>query len=92
MPIYTKKGDRGTTNFIDKSKRVEKDSIKPETLGSLDELNSFLGICRSFCDPPSLKLRKGKQSRDEFIKQIQDDIFTICSIIAGAPLQLWSKW
>jgi cob(I)alamin adenosyltransferase len=77
MPIYTKKGDKGTTNVIDKSKRMDKDSIKPETLGSLDELNSFLGICRSFCDSPE---------RNVFIKDIQDSIFTICSIIAGADL------
>lgn len=78
MPIYTKKGDRGTTNFIDKSKRVEKDSAKVETLGSLDELNSFLGIARSFCPDPE---------RDVFIKDIQDNLFTICAIIAGSELK-----
>lgn len=78
MPIYTKKGDKGTTNFIDKSKRVEKDSLKVETLGSLDELNSFLGIARSFCDNPE---------RDTFIKEIQDNLFTTCAIIAGSELK-----
>lgn len=78
MPIYTKKGDKGTTNFIDKSKRVEKDSVKVETLGALDELNSFLGIARSFCDNPE---------RDVFIKDIQDNLFRICAIIAGSDLK-----
>lgn len=87
MPIYTKKGDKGTTNFIDKSKRVEKDSAKVETLGAIDELNSFLGIARSFCDPTSPKASRGRQSRDKFIKQIQDDLFTICAIIAGSNLK-----
>lgn len=79
MPIYTKKGDKGTTNFIDKSKRVEKDSAKVETLGALDELNSFLGIARSFSDNPE---------RNLFIKDIQDNIFRTCSIIAGSDLKL----
>lgn len=78
MPIYTKKGDKGSTNFIDKSKRVEKDSLKVETLGSLDELNSFLGIARSFSDNPE---------RNVFIKDIQDNLFRICSIIAGSDLK-----
>lgn len=78
MPIYTKKGDKGATNFIDKSKRVDKDSIKVEALGSLDELNSFLGIARSFCDNPE---------RNLFIKDIQDNLFRICSIIAGSDLK-----
>lgn len=78
MPIYTKKGDKGNTNFIDKSKRVDKDSAKVETLGALDELNSFLGIARSFCDNPE---------RDVFIKDIQDNLFRICSIIAGSDLK-----
>lgn len=78
MPIYTKKGDKGNTNFIDKSKRVDKDSIKVEALGSLDELNSFLGICRSFCDIPE---------RNLFLKDIQESLFTICSITAGSDLK-----
>lgn len=78
MPIYTKRGDKGKTNFIDKSKRVDKDSAKVEALGSLDELNSFLGVVRSFCDLPE---------RNLFIKDIQDDLFRICSIIAGSDLK-----
>ncbi len=80
MAIYTKKGDRGTTSFFNSPQgvRTSKDSLKPETLGALDELNSFLGICRSFSDLPE---------RNVFLKNIQDDIFTICSIIAGADLK-----
>jgi ATP:cob(I)alamin adenosyltransferase len=80
MPIYTKKGDRGTTSFFNSQPgvRASKDSLKPETLGALDELNSFLGVCRSFCDSPE---------RNVFIKDIQENIFTICSVIAGADLK-----
>lgn len=80
MGIYTKKGDRGDTSTLDKSKgRLSKDSLIVESLGSLDELNSFLGIARSFCDNPE---------RDQFIKDIQDNLFTICSIIAGSDLKI----
>jgi len=80
MTIYTKKGDKGDTSTLDKSKgRIDKDSLIVEALGSLDELNSFLGIARSFCD---------NKERDVFIKDIQDDLFRICSIIAGSKLKI----
>lgn len=78
MPVYTKKGDKGETGFLDKSKRVGKDSTKVEALGSLDELNSFLGITRSL---------EENTKRDKFIHEIQGNLFTICAILAGSELK-----
>jgi cob(I)alamin adenosyltransferase len=46
MPISTKKGDRGFTGLLG-GRRVPKYHLKPETYGTLDELNSFLGMARA---------------------------------------------
>jgi len=78
MPIYTKKGDKGKTSFIQNNKtQTSKASPKPEALGALDELNSYLGIANTFCQNPQTI---------ESITDIQADLFTIGSILAGAKL------
>ena len=47
MKIYTKTGDIGRTSLIE-GKRVPKNSARLESYGTIDELNSFLGMIRSF--------------------------------------------
>ncbi|MBI3443498.1 cob(I)yrinic acid a,c-diamide adenosyltransferase [Candidatus Woesebacteria bacterium] len=78
MAIYTKRGDKGKTSLYDKANRqdvrVDKDSTRVKAIGAIDELNSFLGICLSFNGYKSLK-------------DIQKDLFTIGSILAGAKLR-----
>ena len=46
--IYTRTGDDGTTGLGDGS-RVVKDSLRVEAFGTVDELNSSIGLVRSFC-------------------------------------------
>jgi cob(I)alamin adenosyltransferase len=46
MPITTKKGDKGFTSLLG-GRRVPKFHLRPETYGTLDELNSFLGMARA---------------------------------------------
>ena len=45
MKIYTKKGDTGTTGLIGGT-RVEKYNIRIDAYGTVDELNSHLGLLR----------------------------------------------
>ena len=47
MKIYTKTGDKGMTSLIG-GKRVPKNSARLESYGTIDELNSCLGMIRSF--------------------------------------------
>lgn len=47
MRIYTRSGDKGKTG-IHGGKRVDKDDIRIEANGCLDELNSMLGVVRAF--------------------------------------------
>lgn len=47
MKVYTKTGDKGTTSLIGGT-RVAKNDIRLEAYGSVDELNCYLGMIRSF--------------------------------------------
>lgn len=49
MRVYTKTGDKGKTSLFD-SKRVFKDSLRVESYGTIDELNSYLGLSKNFID------------------------------------------
>ena len=44
--LYTRKGDNGTTKTFGCDQRISKSSAIAEALGSLDEINSFMGICK----------------------------------------------
>ncbi len=54
MPISTKKGDRGFTGLLS-GKRVPKYHIRPEAYGTLDELNSFVGMGRAVSKDEKVK-------------------------------------
>jgi len=73
MKIYTKTGDQGETSLYG-GKRVLKNNIQIEAYGTVDELNSYVGLLRSF---PCLH-----QQRDTLI-QIQDRLFTLGSALAA---------
>lgn len=48
MKVYTKTGDKGTTGLYS-GERVEKDCQRVEAYGTVDEINSALGLARSAC-------------------------------------------
>ena len=70
--IYTKTGDRGTTSLIGGTK-VPKNDIRIETYGTVDELNSWIGMIN---DQLQGKLEAAT------LKEIQDRLFTIGSSLA----------
>ena len=72
MKIYTKSGDKGKTSLIG-GKRVSKDDIQIDAYGTIDELNSNLGLLRDYCS---------KESDKSFILNIQKDLFIIGSLLA----------
>ena len=47
MNIYTKTGDKGQTSLYDGS-RIDKDSIRVDSYGTIDELNSYIGLCMHY--------------------------------------------
>lgn len=54
MKIYTKTGDKGTTGLLT-GERVDKDSLRVEAYGTIDEVNSALGLSRALCTHPDVK-------------------------------------
>ena len=75
MKIYTKKGDTGSTSLIGGT-RVAKHSLRLESYGTIDELNSYLGLVRDTADLENLTAQ---------IVEIQDRLFTIGSSLAADP-------
>src|SRR5690606_2301004 len=75
MKIYTKKGDKGQTSLIGGTK-VPKHHLRIESYGTIDELNSYVGLIRSH-DIDSGQL--------QVLKEIQDRLFTIGSSLASDP-------
>jgi len=75
--IYTKTGDKGTTSLIGGTK-VPKSHLRIEAYGTIDELNSYVGLCRDLLDD--------NKSRD-FLQEIQDRLFTIGSSLACDPIK-----
>ena len=81
MALFTGKGDDGTTKTFGAKNRISKSSDVAEALGSLDEVNSFLGLCRSKVEE---NLKIGDQSIKEITHQIQRDLFIVQAEVAGA--------
>lgn len=75
MKVYTKKGDKGTTQLIGGT-RIPKYSLRIEAYGTVDELNSFIGLVRDQDINPAYK---------ETLLEIQDRLFTLGSWLAADP-------
>jgi cob(I)alamin adenosyltransferase len=75
MKIYTKKGDQGQTSLIGGT-RVPKCSMRIESYGTVDELNSYLGLIRDQDVNEEYKTQ---------VLEIQDRLFTIGSSLASDP-------
>jgi cob(I)alamin adenosyltransferase len=73
MKIYTRGGDMGETSLI--GERVKKNDLRVEAYGTVDELNSFLGLVISF-------------GGDEKLKNIQEDLYVISAELAGGEQKI----
>lgn len=80
--LYTRKGDKGDTYFFGSKKRASKASCQTEALGALDELNSYLGICRAKARKENIEI--AGQHLYKIIETAQQNLFIIQAAIAGA--------
>ena len=60
MKIYTRTGDKGQTSLY-YGTRVDKDNIRVESYGTLDELNSYIGLCTLYAEGEDKKILKDLQ-------------------------------
>lgn len=81
MKIYTKTGDKGETSLFG-GKRVSKDDLRVETYGTVDELNSVVGICRTLNPPKKV---------DQLLYSIQSQLFTLGADLATPLSQKLKK-
>ena len=75
MKIYTKTGDTGTTSLFGGT-RVPKHHIRIESYGTVDELNSWIGLVRDLVADAEIK---------ELLQEIQDRLFVLGAQLATEP-------
>jgi len=73
--VYTKTGDKGTTGLIGGT-RVSKSDVRIDAYGTVDELNSYIGLVIELISDPHSK---------ETLREIQDRLFTVGSLLASDP-------
>lgn len=72
MKVYTKTGDKGTTGLIGGT-RVEKNDVRLEAYGTIDELNSYVGVLSTF---------EMSVANLDFLRFVQNKLFSIGSHLA----------
>ena len=87
--LYTRKGDNGTTKTFGCDQRISKSSAIAEALGSLDEINSFMGICKVKSEQEKLFLADGTHF-SKMIHEVQKNLFIIQAEIAGSKMSITS--
>ena len=80
--VYTKKGDKGETSLAG-GHRIAKDHPRVNAYGTIDELNSLVGIVRCFNLQKTASIRRDKF--ETILQTIQQRLFDIGSILATDP-------
>lgn len=82
MPLYyTRAGDTGKTSLFDAT-RVGKDNLRIEAFGSVDELNSFIGVARTFSEDKEI---------DSVLEKIQKELFIVGADLAAPNAKMHKK-
>jgi cob(I)alamin adenosyltransferase len=83
--IYTKRGDKGETGLVG-GQRVRKDAIRIDAYGTVDELNSFIGMARLSAETDARLAPLAK-----ILLRIQHELFNLGSIMATLPADVRPK-
>lgn len=81
--IYTKTGDKGTTSLVGGS-RVSKDDARVEAYGTVDELNSHIGLLAEM-------MRQMEGGYYDELKAVQHNLFTMQTLLATEDSEIYSK-
>ena len=81
--IYTKTGDSGTTSLVGGS-RVSKDNVRVEAYGTVDELNSHLGLLAEM-------LRPMQGGYYDELKSVQRNLFTLQTLLATEDETIYAR-
>ncbi|HEC94292.1 MAG TPA: cob(I)yrinic acid a,c-diamide adenosyltransferase [Candidatus Kaiserbacteria bacterium] len=95
--LYTRKGDTGTTKIFNCDQRISKSSQVSEALGVLDELNSFIGWCKTrdslqpVLSVPTGMKRPSVQPLSTILNEMQEALFIMQAEVAGAPKKIHKR-
>jgi len=82
--IYTRRGDAGETSLVN-GRRVPKDDRRIESYGTVDELNSILGMARVSCE------EEGLDELGAILLRVQHELFNLGSLLATDPADVHPK-
>lgn len=83
--LYTRKGDNGTTKTFGCDQRISKSSNIAEALGTLDEINSFLGVCKVKSADAGFKVPTG-ENFEKVVHAVQQNLFIVQAELAGSDM------
>ncbi len=81
--IYTKTGDQGTTSLVGGT-RVRKDDVRVEAYGTVDELNSHIGLLAEM-------MRKQQGGYYDELKAVQHNLFTLQTLLATEDAEIYAR-
>ncbi len=84
--IYTRAGDAGETRVVG-GQRIQKDDIRLETYGTVDELNAFIGVARVTAEAVQAETEALK-NLPQILKRVQHEVFNLGSLLATLPEDL----
>ena len=87
--LYTRKGDKGDTGTFGCNQRMSKSSAVAEALGTLDECNSFLGVCKIISKKENIAIDGEKYV--DILDWVQQNLFIVQAEVAGAPKTIEEK-
>ena len=85
--VYTKVGDKGSTRLVG-GREVSKGEPRIEAYGTVDELNTIIGLARTHNG--AVKLKPEVENRiDQMLKTVQNDLFRVGADLATLPKDRW---
>ncbi|MEI6553012.1 MAG: cob(I)yrinic acid a,c-diamide adenosyltransferase [bacterium] len=88
MSLFTRKGDDGKTGTFGCDQRISKGGAVAGSLGSLDEINSFLGLVKVKSKSTGVELKIFDEDFSKIIDDIQQNLFIIQSEVAGSNMTI----
>lgn len=85
--VYTKTGDRGDTGLVG-GHRIGKDDLRIECYGTVDELNSVVGLCRLHTRPQRAEEAAALGELDAILARVQNELFNLGSTLATRAEEL----
>ena len=86
MPIYTRKGDKGKTSLFGGT-RVSKADLRVEAYGTVDELNSVIGVVLSEIQNSKVKNQNYKSKVESKLTEIQNNLLDIGAMLANPDIR-----